>query len=80
MSKDLIIGIDAGTSVIKSIAFDLSGKQIATAAVPNRYFTSKDGAATQPLDQTWQDCAYSLNQLGDKIPELADRVAAVAVT
>ena len=80
MSKDLIIGIDAGTSVIKSIAFDLSGKQIATAAVPNRYFTSKDGAATQPLDQTWQDCAYSLNQLGDKIPELADRVAAAAVT
>ena len=38
MSKDLIIGIDAGTSVIKSIAFDLSGKQVATAAVPNRYF------------------------------------------
>ncbi|MFK7882152.1 FGGY family carbohydrate kinase [Roseobacter sp.] len=80
MSKDLIIGIDAGTSVIKSIAFDLTGKQIATAAVPNRYTTAEGGAATQPLDQTWDDCAQSLRQLADNLPDLANRVVAVAVT
>ena len=38
--KDIIIGIDAGTSVIKSVAFDLDGKQIAARAIANRYITA----------------------------------------
>ena len=32
-----LIGIDAGTSVIKAVAFDLAGRQIASASVRNRY-------------------------------------------
>jgi len=80
MSKDLIIGIDAGTSVIKSIAFDLGGRQIASASVPNRYATGEGGAATQPLDQTWDYCTRSLRQLGERVPDMAGRVVAVAVT
>lgn len=80
MSKDLIIGIDAGTSVIKSVAFGLGGAQIAVAAVPNRYTTGENGAATQPLGQTWEDCALSLRKLAEAVPDLANRVVAVAVT
>lgn len=68
MSKNLIIGIDAGTSVIKSVAFDLTGRQIAVASVPNRYATAEDGSATQPLDQTWNDCVRSLRQLAEAVP------------
>ena len=52
--KDLIIGIDAGTSVIKSIAFDLSGKQIALAAQKNDYLLTNDGGAEQDIAKTWQ--------------------------
>ncbi|MBL4646273.1 MAG: carbohydrate kinase [Hyphomicrobiales bacterium] len=80
MSKDILIGIDAGTSVIKSVAFDLSGRQIDVASVPNRYSVSPDGAATQPLGQTWDDCATTLRDLGQKIPDLAKRTAAIAIT
>lgn len=80
MSKDIIIGVDAGTSVIKSIAFDLSGRQIATASVPNRYRTDANGAATQSLAQTWRDCVASLVQLAQTLPDLAARTAAIAVT
>ena len=36
-SSDLIIGIDAGTSVIKAVAFDLGGRQLATSSVRNAY-------------------------------------------
>jgi len=79
-ARDLLIGIDAGTSVIKAVAFDLSGKQIAVASVPNRYTTSADGAATQPLDQTWLDCAQTLRDLGAKVEGLAQRTRALAVT
>ncbi|EPX75684.1 FGGY-family carbohydrate kinase [Salipiger mucosus] len=78
--RDIIIGIDAGTSVIKAVAFDLSGRQIAAAAVPNRYDSGPNGAATQDMDRTWADCARALCGLGADVEGLAARTAALAVT
>lgn len=77
---DILIGIDAGTSVIKAVAFDLAGNQLAAASVPNRYASGADGSATQPLPQTWADCAAALRGLGGKVGNLAARTAALAVT
>src|SRR3954447_7687381 len=77
---DILIGVDAGTSVIKSIAFDLEGRQLAVAATPNRYQTRPDGAAFQSLDETWEDCAKTLRSLAERVPGLAERAAAVGVT
>jgi erythritol kinase len=78
---DILVGIDAGTSVIKAVAFDLKGRQIAVASTPNRYTTrAADGAAFQPLDQTWADCAATLRALAERVEGLASRTAAVAVT
>lgn len=79
-SSDLIIGVDAGTSVIKAVAFDLGGRQIATASVRNRYRMGADGSATQSLPQTWADCAAALRGLSEKVENLAARTAAVALT
>ena len=78
--RDILVGIDAGTSVIKAVAFDMTGRQIAVASVPNRYTTRADGAAFQSLDRTWSDCAQTLRDLGRKVEGLAARVAALAVT
>ncbi len=77
---DILIGVDAGTSVIKAVAFDADGRQIATASTPNLYQTRADGAALQSLEQTWADCAKTLRDLGAKVEGLARRTAAVAVT
>ena len=77
---DIIIGIDAGTSVIKAVAFDLSGVQLGAAATTNRYATGADGAATQSLAQTWADCAAAIHALADQVPNLAARTAALSVT
>ncbi len=77
---DILIGIDSGTSVVKAVAFDLDGGQIAAAAVPNRYDTGADGAATQPLARTWADCVAAIRSLADRVERLAERTAAVAVT
>lgn len=77
---DIIIGIDAGTSVIKAVAFSLTGTQIAVSCVRNRYMTGNDGSATQSMDQTWVDCTKAVRGLSDKIDGLAERVAAIAVT
>src|SRR5262245_48004665 len=77
---DVIVGIDAGTSVIKAVAFELNGRQIASASVQNRYASGADGSATQSLSQTWRDCAAALRGLGAKLENLAGRTAALAVT
>ncbi len=77
---DILIGIDAGTSVLKAVAFDLQGCQIAASAVPNRYDTGADGAVTQSMDRTWADCACALRDLGDRVEGLAARTAALSVT
>jgi erythritol kinase len=77
---DVLIGIDSGTSVVKAVAFDLAGRQLAASAVLNEYSTGADGAAWQPLDRTWADCARALRGLGEKVGRLARRTAAVAVT
>ena len=76
----VLIGIDAGTSVIKAVAFDLAGRQIGSASVPNRYVSGQDGSVTQSLSQTWSDCSAALRGLSDKVENLAQRTAAIAVT
>ncbi len=77
---DLIIGIDAGTSVIKAVAFDLAGRQLGTAAVVNTYREEPDGSAVQSMERTWADCAKALRELGGVVDGLARRTAAVSVT
>ncbi len=78
--KDLIIGIDAGTSVIKSIAFNMDGKLVDSASIDNEYHLLDGGGAEQDQALTWQSTAKTLKQLSQQVPDLANRVAAVAVT
>ncbi len=80
MNRNLLIGIDAGTSVIKSVAFTLDGQQLAVAAKPNHYETVAGGGAEQDMARTWADTAETLRLLGEKIPDLARRVVAISVT
>lgn len=80
MTQDLILGIDAGTSVTKVVAFDLEGRQIATAARPNRYVNLPGGGCEQDVQRTWADCAEVLRELGTIVPNLADRVLVMGVT
>ncbi|SDY96417.1 erythritol kinase (L-erythritol 4-phosphate-forming) [Jannaschia faecimaris] len=77
---DLIVGIDAGTSVVKAVAFTLAGRQLASASVPNTYVTGEDGSATQDMGRTWADCAAAVRGLGEKVQDLAGRCAALSVT
>ncbi|MDN5569334.1 MAG: carbohydrate kinase, partial [Paracoccus sp. (in: a-proteobacteria)] len=77
---DILVGIDAGTSVIKAVAFDLAGRQLGASSVPNTYQTGQGGSATQAMVRTWDDCATALRGLGERIPDLARRTAALSVT
>jgi erythritol kinase len=80
MSRDIVIGIDAGTSVIKSVAFSIRGEQIAAAAVPNTYGRVEGGGFEQDMPRTWTDTVDTLRQLAATVPDLAGRLAGIAVT
>ncbi|MEM7044821.1 MAG: FGGY-family carbohydrate kinase [Pseudomonadota bacterium] len=80
MSKDLIIGLDAGTSVIKAVAFTLDGNQAGSAGVPNKVDYLDDGGAEQEVHRTWADAAQALRLLADDVADLAKRTAALAIT
>lgn len=78
--KDVLIGVDAGTSVIKAVAFTLEGNQIGCASVQNQYEAGRHGAATQSMSKTWSNCVEALRELNGEVPDLGKRVAGVAVT
>jgi len=78
--KDIIIGIDAGTSVIKSVAFTLDGEQLALSSVENVIQTQVDGVVEQDLDTTWSNTLDTLRGLVTQISDLPERLAAIAVT
>lgn len=80
MVDGIIIGIDAGTSVLKSVAFSRDGRQLAVAAIANDYVTFPDGGVEQDMTRTWADAVTTLQQLGEKIPDLASRLIAISVT
>lgn len=80
MRQDIFIGIDAGTSVMKAIAFSSEGTQLAMASKPNAYVTKPDGTATQDQGQTWADCAEVLRGLTEKVDDLPARLAGIGVT
>jgi erythritol kinase (D-erythritol 1-phosphate-forming) len=70
VKDSVLIGIDAGTSVIKSVAFTLDGQQLAVAAIPNTYVTRTDGGVEQDMAKTWADTAQTIKLLADKVPNL----------
>lgn len=80
MNDGIIIGIDAGTSVLKSVAYSCDGRQLAVAAIANDYVTFPDGGVEQDMNSTWANAVTTLQQLGEKIPELASRLIAISVT
>jgi len=80
MARDLILAIDAGTSVIKVLAFDLDGNEVAAASRPNAYRTSPGGAVDQDMARTWHDTIAVLHELTESNAGVASRAAALAVT
>lgn len=80
MARDLILAIDAGTSVIKVLAFDLDGNEVASSARPNTYRTGQGGAVDQDMARTWRDTVAVLRELTESNEGVASRAVALAVT
>jgi len=80
MAGETLIGLDAGTSVIKAVGFDPSGQVVAEASVRNETIVGGRGAVEQSPAAVWAGASACLRALGGKIPDLRRRVLAVGVT
>ena len=80
MTKDVIIGIDAGTSFLKAVAFSTEGKEIASTSISNVYDISEDGKATQSPLETWKKCSTIISDLCLKVTDLKNRTLVISVT
>ena len=73
----LLIGIDAGTSLIKAAAFDASGRMRAKAERANQYRILENGGVEQDMNATWTRLADVLSEL---TAQLSGEILALAVT
>jgi erythritol kinase len=78
--RDVIIGIDAGTSLIKTVAFTRDGRQLGDFSLPNSYSASPGDHVEQDMSRTWSDTVAALRGLVTAVPDLSSRLAAIAVT
>ena len=80
MPKEIIVGLDAGTSLIKFVAFTLDGKIINSASVPNKVYYRKGNKAEQNLEETWNHVVQAFSKLKIKINDLVDNIIAISIT
>lgn len=75
----VIIGVDAGTTVIKSVAFTLEGDEICKSSVDNAVQRPESGWAEQSMVTTWKKTAQTLSEVEDQLAD-EDEVIALGVT
>ena len=80
LKRDLIVGLDAGTSLIKAVIFDLHGHQLAQASRRNHYVSLPNGGVEQDMNRTWDNTQSVLGELFTGPGSLASRVLALGVT
>jgi erythritol kinase (D-erythritol 1-phosphate-forming) len=76
----ILVGLDAGTSLIKAVAFDLAGHSIAEASVHNETIVRTQGASEQNIVAVWAGACACLRGLAEKIPDLRQRTITIGVT
>ncbi len=74
-----LIGIDAGTTVIKAVAFSLEGTENYHHSVDNAVDTPSPGYAEQSMESTWEKTATVLQAVVDDLPE-EDEIVGLGVT
>ncbi len=64
--QDVVLGIDIGTSAVKILAFDLSGREVASAGLPYPLLTPQPGWVEQDSEVVWQALTQALKAIVDR--------------
>ncbi|HTU53058.1 MAG TPA: FGGY-family carbohydrate kinase [Acetobacteraceae bacterium] len=61
--RRVLLALDAGTSMIKAVAFDLEGRAVASRTRANAYAEAPGGVAEQDMAWTWEAASATLRAL-----------------
>ncbi len=76
----VVLGIDAGTTNIKAVLADESGRQLDLVSAPTQVLMPFEGACEMDMQALWQQlCALTL-QLQQRNPQLWQQLAGVGIT
>jgi len=75
-----LLGIDAGTTVIKSTLFDLEGRELAGAAHDSSFLTPHPGWAESDMRTVWQAVRITVRQTLAQAAVAPEQIVAVGVT
>jgi sugar (pentulose or hexulose) kinase len=79
-AEDVIVGIDVGTSLVKSVAFDCKGRPVALARRPNSFKIPRPGWAECDMEATWELVRQTLNKLVQNLPGGSRGILALSVS
>ncbi len=80
MGNSYIIGIDAGTSMVKSIVFGKGGEELAVSSRKVELIIPSQGRVEQNMDEVWDSVAETIREVLTMTAIDPNDVAAVAVT
>jgi sugar (pentulose or hexulose) kinase len=80
MDADYMLGIDAGTSVVKAALFDRAGNEQAVAWQPNRAKSPQPTWSEVSMEETWAVTCAAIQELVAKRGIDPQRIAGVGVT
>jgi L-xylulokinase len=75
--KNLLLGLDAGNTVIKAVLFDASGKQLALSKRDGKSSTPAPGYVERDLNELWANATTVIRECLDKAGASAADVAAI---
>ncbi|HLV09900.1 MAG TPA: FGGY-family carbohydrate kinase [Halanaerobiales bacterium] len=78
--RKYLVGIDAGTSVVKSVIFDLDGKQISSAKKELNYSSPKPSWAELDMDQLWKAVVETLKEIMTDNKNIINKIAGIGIT
>jgi L-xylulokinase len=74
---DLLLGLDAGNTVIKAVLFDREGRQLAAAQRHGASHTPAPGHVERDLDELWANATLVIRDCLERAGARPERVAAV---
>ncbi len=77
---DLLLGIDAGTSVVKAALFTRQGEELAVVRRPTTVLTPRSRWSEASMTETWDQAADAIRELVASSGIGGERVAAVGLT
>ena len=80
MTADFIVGVDVGTSVVKSVIFDMAGHECWTASAKSEVLTPAAGRAEQDMEAVWQTAKRTVGQVMTQSQLKGTDIAAVGIT